>query len=370
MKINEKKNVDKGSDETNIKAKKNIQFGERFILVFNEHKGKIIIIGNVTLFIISILIGSNPSKNIPFLLQIRTIIIISLVIFICLSPVLILSTLKCLRRFIVDEEIEEKNIELSEELHKLASNLNMSTEKLEKSINQNEHYFEKVITPHIDDCSKVDNLVKKSYMINDIDMYYEKLIEARQKVNNKNVYLTSFSTMPYNDDNENRNRYYSTDFEFIKHISCKVFRIVTVHSSEKLLFLRELFEDAIKSGSLKYHLAYLNIEEFSDKTGDILPGIVGMDIIGNEVIIMDFRYARALRKNKGFENPLYIESEEIAFFCRNYYEKIWDDISDETPVFKRRYQGYVLYNGAARKKVHDDMDNIWKKIESNIPVKI
>jgi len=75
-----------------------------------------------------------------------------------------------------------------------------------------------------------------------------------------------------------------------------------------------------------------------------------------------------LRKNDRFESPLYIESEKIADICRKYYEKVWNDIINETSVSTRRYKGYVLYNGPTR-KVHDDIDNIWKEIESKIPVK-
>jgi len=328
-------------------------------------------VGSIVIFIISIIVNAvsaTTDSKISFPMLLFISFFVTLIVFAFLSPILIIPFVRSLRRFIIDEEVEEKNLELSKKLSELTRHLQISSGKLDKSIDQNDYYFKEVIIPHIDDCSRIDNLVRRSYMINDIDMYYQKLIEARQKINSRDVYLTNFSTGYYQSNNENRNKYYSTDFNFIKNISCKVFRIVTVHSPEKLLFLRELFKDAIKSESLKYHLAYLDIEEFSNENDDILPGIVGMDIIGNEVIIMDFRYARALRKNDGFENPLYIESEEIAHLCREYYKMIWNDISNETPTSKRRYQGYVLYNGATR-KVHDDMDNIWKKIESRIPVK-
>jgi hypothetical protein len=223
---------------------------------------------------------------------------------------------------------------------------------------------------HINDCPRIDNLVKKSCLIENIDEYYQHLTNARKRANKKDVYFTSFSTRPYKADNESRREFYKNDIDFIKDKECEVYRLVTVHSHEKLLFLKELVADAVNSKSLKYYLAYLNIKEFSD---DKLPEIVGMDIIGNEVIIADFRYARALREN-AFEEPIYIESEEIADKFRRYYEKIWDDIkksSDEnnTPAARRRYKGYILYDGLNR-RVHENIENIWKEIEEKIPEKI
>jgi len=336
-------------------------------ILFKKHRGMIITLGNLALFVISVIVGPYSGKDIPPLLQVRTVILIALIIFACLSPVLIMSTTKCLRRFIIDEEIENNNIELSKELSELASSLKMSTEKFDEFLNRNEKYF-KVTEKHMDDCRKINTIVKKSYMINDVDEYYQQLKKARENADEKEVYLTNFSTKPYKRDNKYRDDYYSTNIDFVKNAKCNVYRIVTVHTREKLEFLQKLVDDAIESDSAKYNLAYLDIERFSNETGDTLPGIVGMDIIEDEVIIMDFKFARALKKNDVFENPLYIESERIADMCRKYYEAIWNEISNETLISKRKYQGYVLYNGPTR-KVHEDIDNIWKEIESKIPVK-
>jgi hypothetical protein len=367
MENKEKKGIDKSKKEESKKSENKTK-SEMVKTFFDMNKNIIVTIGSFVLFFISIFVGVFSGSNISVLLGVRTVIIISLVIFACLSPVLILHTIKGLRHFIVDEELEKKNRKISDELSELASSLQISIKKFDKSIDKNEHYFKDVIIPHIDECSRVDNLVRRSRMINNVDDYYQQLTKAREQAVGKNVYLTNFSTKPYLNDNKYRDEYYSTDIEFIKRNECQVYRIVTVHSLEKLVFLKKLVEDAKNNEPVNYNLAYLDIEEFSNETGDKLPGIIGMDIIENEVIIMDFRYARALRKHDGFERPLYIESEKIADMCRDYYKMIWEDISDETPMSKRRYNGYKLYNGST-KSVNEGIDNIWKEIESKITVK-
>ena len=369
MELNEQKDMNQDSNATSNKGKVSKENIFTNFLDFILKKKPWV--GTIIMFVISIIVNAvsaTSSSGISFFRLLSITFFVTLIIFVCLSPFLFMPLVKDLRRFIIDEDIEKKNLELSEELRGLRDNFQDLSVKFNESIGQNENYFERVISPHIDDCSKIDNLVRRSQMIKNVSDYYQHLTKARENVKDKEVFLTSFSTKPYKIDNENRNIYYSTDIEFIKRIECNVYRIVTVHTPEKLSFLKRLVDNAKQSESENYFLAYLDIKKFSDETIDILPGIVGMDIIENEVIIMDYRFARALRRNDNFNSPLYMESEKIADMCRAYYNKIWEDISDETPISKRRYQGYVLYNGTTR-KVHDDMDNIWKKIESNISIK-
>lgn len=376
MGCNEQKSVNQSNDVTNDETQKTIiTKNNLFTAFFNFLFKKKPWVGSIIVFLITIVAnaisfysGSNISAFSLFIITIS----VTIIVFLCLSPVLIMHLVKNLRRFIIDNEIEAKNIELSKELNKLTNNLLTSTEKLDKSIVQNNNYFEKIIIPHIDDCSRINNLVKKSYMIKNITDYYKHLTVARKNANDKDVYLTSFSTRPYEIDNKERKDYYLNDFKFIEDKNCQVYRIVTVHSSEKLSFLKKLIDDARTNKSAKYHLAYLDIEEFSDETGDKLPGIVGMQIIGDGVTLMDFRYARALRKDD-FKETLYIESAEIANQFRYYYKDIWSDINisndkNNISASNPKYKGYILYNGI-HQSVHKNMESILKEIKSKIPVR-
>jgi len=365
MEDNEQKKMYNRSDTKNNKniiSKENI-FTNFINYLFKEKPWA----GSIAVFIITIIINAisaNLGGNISFFKLLIITFLVTIILFVCLSPVLVMHLVKNLQHFIIDKETEEKNIKLFDIIRESANSLKLLTGKLDKLIERNKDYFDKSIN-HMDSCPGIDNLVRRSHMINNVDEYYQHLIKLRENTDEKDVYLTNFSTKPYVIDNKNRDEFYSTNNDFIKRAKCNVYRIVTVHSKEKLLFLKKLLEDAKESDSVKYHLAYLDIKRFSDETGDKLPGIVGMDIIENKIIIMDFKYARALRKNDGFEKPLYIESEEIADKCRMYYKAIWDDISNEVSASKRRYQGYILYNGTSR-KVHEDIDNIWTKIENKI----
>jgi hypothetical protein len=359
MEQNEQKDIDKVKKENIL------------TIFFNFIFRKKPWVGTIAVFFITIIANAIAEKSGSSISLFRLLIItffVTLTIFVCLSPVLIIHLVKSLRRVIGDEENAEKNAKLYDDLRGAANSLKLSTEKLDESIKKNEYYLEKVIRPHFDDCPRIENLVRRSHLINDVDEYYQHLKKARENADEKDVFLTNFLTKPYVIDNKYREEYYSTNIDFVKYAKCNVYRIVTVHSQEKLKFLKKLVEEAKESNSVKYNLAYLDIEKFSDETGDTLPGIVGMDIIEDKVIFMDFRYARALRKNDRFESPLYIESEGIADICRKYYGMVWNEIIDETSVSRNRHKGYLLYNGSTR-TVHKDIDKIWKEIEDKIQVK-
>jgi len=362
MEQKQQQDIDNVSDTT---TNENIVNNENIFTIFLNYLFKEKPwVGSIAVFIITIILNAVSGTlggNVSLLRLVIITFLVTIILFICLSPVLVMHLVKNLRHLIINDENENiKNIRES------ANSLKLSTEKLDISIEQNKDYFEKAIN-HMDNCPGIDNLVKKSHMINNVDEYYQHLTRARENADKKDVILTNFSTKPYEIGNQNRNKYYSTNNSFINRTKCNVYRIVTVHTSEKLSFLKELINDAKKSKSQNYYLAYLDIEKFSDDNGDTLPGIIGIDIIENEVIIMDFSYARALRKNGVFIKPLYIESEKIAEICRDYYKKIWEDLSGVTPESRRRYQGHILYNGPTG-EVIEDIDNILAKIEYNISV--
>jgi len=373
---NEMKVTDNKSVETNIESQKNTKSKENnskemFNTFLKNNTGVFFTIASLVLFFLS-LVTNFHSDKISFGTSLGTAIIILLIIYAIYAPVYIIHNIKGLRRFIIDEKTEENNLKLSVNIYNSTNNLQKLTNKLDDFIDKNENHINKIKT-HIDECPRVtrDNFVSKSYMINDSTTYYKHLTKARQKADNGKIYLTSFSTRIYATENKERNDYYLNDFELIKSKECQVYRIVTVHSSEKLIYLRGLFDDAIKHKSEKYNLAYLDIEEFSDGNNNKLPDIVGMQIIGDEVFIMDFRYARALTII-GFKKTLYMESKETADMCREYYELIWKEISvsneSDTDKSYHRYKGYILYDGITQ-SVHKNIDAVWEEIESKIPVK-
>jgi hypothetical protein len=376
MERNEQEGMDNESVETNAESQKNTQSKknnskEMFNTFLRNNTGVLFTIASLVLFFLS-LVTNFHSDKMSFSTSLGTAVIILFIIFAISAPVFIMYNIKGLRRFIIDEKIEDKNFILSENISNSTNNLQKLTKKLDDFIDHDENHIKKIRT-HIDECPRItrDNFVSKSYMINEIAEYYKHLTKARQKADNGKVYLTSFSTRIYATDNKERNDYYLNDFELIKNKECQVYRIVTVHSSEKLIYLRELFDDAVKHKSEKYNLAYLDIEEFSDGTNNKLPDIVGMQIIGDEIFIMDFRYARALTRI-GFKKLLYMESKETADMCREYYEMIWKEISvsneSDTDKSYHRYKGYILYDGTTQ-SVHKNIDVIWEEIENKILAK-
>jgi len=140
-------------------------------------------VGSIAVFFITIvanIISAISGDSISYLKLLAITLLVTLIIFICLSPVLIMHLVKGLRHIIVDEEIVEKNVNLSDNLYKLIDILQKSNERFDESINRNEKYIKSTVN-HMDDFWKINNIVKKSYMISDVDEYYQHLKKGERK---------------------------------------------------------------------------------------------------------------------------------------------------------------------------------------------
>lgn len=260
--------------------------------------------------------------------------------------------IKRLRNYIIDKNIVEQINKTHDENTKTMDKLSDLTAQLHSCIKSSEKLSE-----HIDICPRIveHNIVEKSYIIQNVSDYYKLLKEARQRAVSGTVRLMDFSTMPHNHDlhekNNERSDYYLNEVEFWKsHKDVQIYRIVTIHSVKKLINTRTLIENLEKSKLDNFHLACLDIDNFSNSR---LHEVVGMQLINDEVILMDFRYARANSTN-GFNKPLYIKSKETSDFFSNYYKFLWNEIANNN-------RGWILYNGETG--VHSDFDYIFKSIE-------
>ena len=88
-----------------------------------------------------------------------------------------------------------------------------------------------------------------------------------------------------------------------------------------------------------------------------MPPIIGMQIIGDNVFLMNLLAAR-IRNIPSFKSPLYIKSQSIAKFFTDYHEALWKEIGSKK-------EGVTLYDGGIE---NDDgyIDEMFKMIKEKI----
>jgi len=234
--------------------------------------------------------------------------------------------------------------------------LNDITERLNNITEAN-----KDITKHIDNCktNPIENIVRESCVITESSMFYEKLIEARERAQNKtSIRLTNFATHPVNRNDKNKDiannnlNYFKNELAFYKNKpDIFVYKIVSIHTREKLKDCKDLVLEAERLKLGNYNLAYLNIEELNYN----LPGVIGIDVIGDEVFLMNPEFARHTPKS-GWVS-IHMKSPKFAEIYTSYHNALWREIDEG--------RGYILYDGE-RGGISSKIEEYWKALEKNI----
>ena len=240
--------------------------------------------------------------------------------------------------------LKENIIELNELMGKVKSNLRNSSR----------------LADHIENC-KIDirnNIVEKSCLITSEKSFYDHLTYASKDNKNRIIRLTNFTKKLANDgestyeDKKISSEYFNNELERYKNNpNAIIYKIVTIHTQDKLKELKALVKEAREKNVSNFNLAYLNI----DKLDSHLPGIIGVQILDDEVILLNPRFARAI--SLADNHALYIKSSSIARIFERYHDDLWQEI-------KLKKRGFILIdidNGG----ISDD-DSIWDKIEKQI----
>jgi len=243
---------------------------------------------------------------------------------------------------------------------KLTQELNEITDKLKDG---------KTLVDHIVSIS----LIKKAKLITSQSEFFRILDKTRRDVSDNTVIrLMNFArTIHEQDEEESKKKYYQKEMEFyLKNKNVKLFRIVSIHTKEKLKECLKLARAAKEKELENFNLAYLQIEKFKDGN---LAKIIGVDIIGDTVILMNPKSARI--DTSVYYEPLLLQSEKISEIYSDYHEVIWDEIdkyhhkwlnNELSDVEKREYKGghigHILFTGGV---IADE--RIWMDINNNLP---
>jgi len=196
----------------------------------------------------------------------------------------------------------------------------------------------------------------------DANAFYGYLDRARKEAN-KNVYLTNYSIIPYK--SENKNSYFKKELTYCnslyrKNHEAKIKRIITIHNQEKLTLYRNIIKKMINNDVRNFNMAYLHINNFAET--DYLHGVIGIQIIDDEVFIMDPRIARIEQDRP----PILIQNKQIADFFNEYHTKLWEEIKNSDDPKER---GCILYCGDYGKEKNKSIyenDIIWNTIKNQM----
>jgi len=211
------------------------------------------------------------------------------------------------------------------------------------------------------------NLVQKSFIIppNDINQFYKILIELREEaLDNRSIRLMNFGPHPIqassenNDDIDYVRQYYANELLFYKKKpNASIYKIVSIHTREKLEEYKTLVKKAEKMHLRKFNLGYLNIKKFDNYP----PEVIGVDIISDVALFMNPEYATITSKSE--YTALYIQSPEISEIYRNYHKALWRAIEDDEE------RGLILYgekNGGISPKIEEYLTRIEDQINEDL----
>jgi len=243
---------------------------------------------------------------------------------------------------------------------KLIKELQELTDKLKDS---------KTLVDHIVSSS----IIKKAKLITNQSEFFKILDKTRRDVSdNAVIRLMNFAkTIHEQDEEESKKKYYQKEMEFyLKNKNVKLFRIVSIHTKEKFNECLKLARAAKEKELENFNLAYLQTEKFKDGN---LSKIIGVDIIGDTVILMNPKSARI--DTSVYYEPLLLQSEKISEIYSDYHKAIWDEINkyhnkwfnnELSDVEKREYKeghiGHILFTGGV---IADE--KVWMNINNNLP---
>jgi len=207
------------------------------------------------------------------------------------------------------------------------------------------------------------NLVQESFIIppNDINQFYKILIELREKApDNNSIRLMNFGPHPIQANSENNEdidyvrQYYANELLFYKKKpNASIYKIVSIHTKEKLEEYKTLVKKAEKMHLRKFNLGYLNIKKFDN----YLPEVIGVDIINDVSLFMNPEHATITSKSE--YTALYIKSPEISRIYRDYHKALWRAIEDDEE------RGLILY-GEKNGGISPKIEEYWARIEEQV----
>jgi len=232
------------------------------------------------------------------------------------------------------------------------------------------------LTTHIENCPRnIDhNMIEKSYLMSKSEFfnYLKKAREQTQTREHTEIRLMNFtkSITKQKNEIESAEQYYKNeiDFYYDNRDKVTVYRIISIHTKEKFCDFMRLAKEALDKELPNYNLAYLDIDNFNEK----LPKITGVQLIGeDELILMDPTQARISSTN--FLEPIFIKNKEIAEKYRDYYVKLWDEITayhrlwlkegQNKNISNEGYIGHILYSG---EDFSIAKDNVWREINQKM----
>lgn len=275
----------------------------------------------------------------------------------------------------IQSNITDSSKKISETNQNILTITNNFTEKfknLDETINKSEE-IKKYLELHKQEKSRI--LTE--------DEYYKYLESARELLSQNNIsstiYLTNFSKeMGGNNDNSDE-EYFNKEINYCKNNPKIIIkRIITVRSKQKLIALKNMINNINNNKIENLQIAYLNTKwlhakNFHERDCFYLPKLIGSQVNGDEVIIMNPMTARISanprngsppEETKRINKHIYIKNQEIADIFASYHNILWSEI---TKFDNPNNIGCILYEY----KSEDDNpktinENIWKIIEEQM----
>jgi len=323
-----------------MSKEKGLERNDTFLDVVIKGASIVLIVVSVVIAVVPYLLYLLKDDNILILSDQHQLLIITISAGITLFFAIVLFCIGTIKRF--REIILHNNIK---EINKLTNQLKASSDIITNAV-----------TPR-------KNLVMESFKIpaNDINQFYKILIDLRENAqDNRSIRLMNFGPYPiqenskHNDDTDYVQQYYDNELPFYKkNPNASIYKIVSIHTKEKLDEYKKLVNRAEKMSLRKFHLGYLNIKKFDNYP----PDIIGVDIISDVALFMDPVYARITDESD--YTALYIKSTDISETYREYHKALWREIRDDEG------RGLILYDGETG-GISPKIEEYWTRIEEQI----
>ena len=220
------------------------------------------------------------------------------------------------------------------------------------------------------------SLIREVKLLNNRKEFFNELERERMQASDAKIYLMNFTrTIQEQMIEVKAKEYYEKEFKYCsdkENDNVKIYRIVSIHTRKKFKECWNMANNANEAELKNFNLAYVNVANFDND--NVLPRIIGVQIINDVVILMDPCTARI--DSPQHENSMFIRSKEIAEKYISYYETLWDEIKEydrelhtETPEIenKRGYTGFILYSGERDERKRILEHKYWRKINDNMP---
>ncbi|ETA69285.1 hypothetical protein MettiDRAFT_2781 [Methanolobus tindarius DSM 2278] len=197
--------------------------------------------------------------------------------------------------------------------------------------------------------------------INNQEDFYH-LLNASVITSSTRVWVTHLDqwapTSPKFSDKDRVN-YFDSVLEHIQtHPAIDFKRIISIPTKDKLEWVEKLIMDTDAYQNL--HLAYIRIDDIED----IFPfSVVSCQIIDeNKMFILNPLLNRVPRNRGQFKECLYFENKNIVGIYSNYYEKLWDKITQKDSL-----HGCILKDGTGTDNFYKNKNWILSNIKEEEP---